>query len=62
MVSLKFHCQDDLNDFIEVESDNFSNGLFITIVEKEVAKCIHLDKQTAIKFSKEIRKQIALLN
>lgn len=62
MVSLKFHCQDNLSDFIEVEVDNFNDGLFITILESEETKCVHLDKSTAIKFSKELRKQIAQID
>lgn len=62
MVSLKFHCKDDVKDFIEVEVNDDFNGLFITIQEDDDSKVVHLDKSTAIKLSKELRKQIALLD
>ena len=61
-VSLKFHCQFILEDYIEVVAVdngidlNLYNSLSNTIEE------ILLDKSTAIKLSKELRKQIALLD
>jgi hypothetical protein len=45
---------------------NFKNGLYINIQDNEVeysssSTHIVLDKSTAIKFSKELRKQISLM-
>ncbi len=57
MVSLKFHCKDEHQDFIEVEK--LSETLLINIVEDGVCQSVVLDKSTAIKLSKELRKQIA---
>lgn len=57
MVSLKFHCKDEHQDFIEVEK--LSDTLLFNIVEDGVWQSVVLDKSTAIKLSKELRKQIA---
>ena len=64
MVSLKFKCSIEKKDFIELEVIN--NRLEIIIVNKddefEDNFCgVILDKSTAIKLSKELRKQIALI-
>jgi hypothetical protein len=71
MVSLKFHDVNNPEDFtLQVRqhpSKTFKNQLAIEIDlpkdwgDSEYA-CICLDKATAIKFSKELRKQIALLD
>lgn len=62
MVSLKFHCQDVKKDFITIDLTPNKKGLFIVIVEENNNSIINLDKSTAIKLSKELRKQIALLD
>jgi hypothetical protein len=62
MVSLKFHCQDEQKDFIQIEVNYSKNGLFIEIEEEDNYAVVNLDKSTAIKLSKELRKQIALLD
>ena len=62
MVSLKFHCQDEQKDFIQIEVNYSKNGLFIEIEEEDKYAIVNLDKSTAIKLSKELRKQIALLD
>ena len=62
MVSLKFHCQDEQKDFIQIEVNYSKNGLFIEIEEEDSYAVVNLDKSTAIKLSKELRKQIALLD
>lgn len=59
MVSLQFH--DVLDDTVlSIQTDDF---LLIHLESKgeEISWGIHLDRITAIKFSKELRKQIALL-
>ena len=66
MVSLKFKCSLISKDFIEIEATN--QRIEIVIVnhddfDEEHATCgVILDKFTAIKLSKELRKQIALLD
>lgn len=62
MVSLKFHDKIIYRRFIEINA--YSNdSISITIIEDdEDEKRIVLDKSTAIKLSKELRKQIALLD
>lgn len=69
MVSLRFHDLDNKSKHIKVcafdinFSNNIPNNISITIQEKFTeCKTINLDKQTAIKLSKELRKQIALLD
>jgi hypothetical protein len=63
MVSLKFH---DLHDgtVLTVESFKESTQIFIHLEceSEDQSWGIYLDKSTAIKFSKELRKQIALLD
>ena len=65
MVSLKFHCKLNKYDFLELEVIS-SDSLHILVEEnndeRETISCIDLDKSTAIKLSKELRKQIALLD
>jgi hypothetical protein len=42
---------------------NTNKEIFIGIEEKDSPEiCIAMDKQTAIKFSKELRKQIAIIS
>lgn len=62
MVSLKFHSQDEQKDFIQIEVNYSKNGLFIEIEKEDNYAIVNLDKSTAIKLSKELRKQIALLD
>jgi hypothetical protein len=63
MVSLKFH---DLHDetVLTVEKNKENETIFIHLeCENEDQSCgIYLDKSTAIKFSKELRKTISLLD
>ncbi len=62
-ITLKFHdCTDDT--VLELEADITSNCVHINLESKYEQECwgIFLDKSTAIKFSKELRKQIALLD
>ena len=65
MVSLKFHCKLEKSDFLELEVIS-SGSLHISVKENSdesgVISSIVLDKSTAIKLSKELRKQIALLD
>jgi hypothetical protein len=61
MVSLKFHCQESKEDFIEIEVKS-STSLLISVTEERNENIVNLDKSTAIKLSKELRKQIALLD
>lgn len=63
MVSLKFHDKTTKLDWIEVSADIVENDLTFNFFENENQLCsIFLDKSTAIKLSKELRKQIALLD
>lgn len=61
MVSLKFHCQDAKEDFIEIYVKS-GTSLIISVTEDRNETVVNLDKSTAIKLSKELRKQIALLD
>ena len=65
MVSLKFHCKLNKYDFLELEVIS-SDSLHISVKENndelETISSIVLDRSTAIKLSKELRKQIALLD
>lgn len=63
MVSLKFHDKTTQLDWIEVNADIVENDLIFKFFDGENQLCsIFLDKSTAIKLSKELRKQIALLD
>lgn len=63
MVSLKFHDCLEPKDYIEVKANDSEADIMIEI--NEVAEnrigTIFLDRATAIKLSKELRKQIALI-
>ena len=63
MVSLNFHDVQDCT-LLTVEAIKESETIFIHIECESEDKSwgIYLDKSTAIKFSKELRKQIALLD
>ena len=64
MVSLKFHDESLKEDFIEVMSIPHDKSVVFMITKGsniDESTNIHLDKSTAIKLSKELRKQIALL-
>ena len=61
MVSLKFRCQESKEDFIEIDVIS-ATSLIISITQDNYEKAVNLDKHTAIKLSKELRKQIALLD
>ena len=61
MVSLKFHCQS--NDGTTIELNAEEDGLNLIVrSENNLTYIVELDRMTAIKFSKELRKQIALLD
>ena len=63
MVSLKFHDKTTRLDWIEVNADILENDLIFKFIESDnQLGQIFLDKSTAIKLSKELRKQIALLD
>lgn len=64
MVSLKFHCNSLDGTTIEITTNGQTNTLYIEVCnsESEVLSNMVLDKTTAIKLSKELRKQIALLD
>lgn len=60
MVSLQFHdVEDDTVLSIQV---NDSLTIYLENEYEEISWGISMDKSTAIKFSKELRKQIALLD
>lgn len=63
MVSLKFHDCIEPKDFVEVRASIPSKDICIHITEVElnIESSIYLDRATAIKLSKELRKQIALI-
>lgn len=61
MVSLKFHDRKDATT-IEVIANQTTNCLYVGVEFEEQLLNLELDKQTAIKLSKELRKQIALLD
>ncbi len=61
MVSLKFHCQSSREDFIEIEVIE-SENLIIYMTQDGSKNAVNLNRATAIKLSKELRKQIALLD
>lgn len=61
MVKIKFYCASDDGTNIEVKSS--PDYLIIeTCSYDENLSIINLDKETAIKLSKELRKQIALID
>ena len=61
MVSLKFHCQS--NDGTTIELNAEEDGLNLIVrSENNLTYIVELDRMTAIKFSKELRKQIALID
>lgn len=63
MVKLKFYCVSEDGTNIEVISNSTRNELYISIEHSdEILGNLLLDKQTAIKLSKELRKQIALID
>jgi hypothetical protein len=65
-VSLKFKCALISKDFIEIEATNQRIEIIIVnhddFGEGDETCGVSLDKFTAIKLSKELRKQIALLD
>ena len=61
MVSLKFHDVFE-ETYIELEVDKRVNNINIIIQNLDSFQNILLDKSTSIKLSKELRKQIALLD
>jgi hypothetical protein len=64
MVTLKFYCTSNDGNNLEVVSNLKTNQIYIGIddIDNNVLGNLCLDKQTAIKLSKELRKQIALLD
>lgn len=60
MVSLKFHDTEEKDDFIEVQALD-GKVIYISLTSEDY-NSVGLDKSTAIKLSKELRKQIALLD
>ena len=61
MVSLNFHDVSD-DTTIEVIANQNTNYLYVGVERDDQLLNLELDKSTAIKFSKELRKQIALLD
>lgn len=61
MVSLKFHDKKD-STTIEFFANTSLNHLYVEVVRDDEWLNLELDKSTAIKLSKELRKQIALLD
>lgn len=61
MVSLKFHDVADKQDYIDLTVSEENDAIYISI-SSELFNTVSLDRMTAIKFSKELRKQIALLD
>ena len=63
MVSLKFHCLQEEEDYIEIKADSEDKNIWIFIEESSVgmSSSIILNRETAIKLSKELRKQIDLI-
>jgi|LauGreDrversion4_2_1035121.scaffolds.fasta_scaffold563418_2 hypothetical protein len=61
MVSLKFHDLLDLQDYLELMVSEDKDVLYISILSGALST-VAIDKSTAIKLSKELRKQIALLD
>lgn len=64
MVSLKFHDEEVKENFIEVEAYSDAKSLIVSITNgsnEDNSSHIFLNKMTAVKLSKELRKQIALL-
>ena len=61
-VSLKFHCDSEDGTTIEVNAQYVRSVLYLEIKNQGKILNIDLNKSTAIKFSKELRKQIALLD
>ena len=64
MVTLKFHCNDVREDYLTLNIFEAINCLLVDFYdsESEQTSSIVLNKSTAIKLSKELRKQIALLD
>jgi hypothetical protein len=63
MVSLQFHdVEDDTVLSIQVNDSEHSLTIYLESEYEEISWGISMDKSTAIKFSKELRKQIALLD
>jgi len=62
MVSLKFHSVSDFYGCLEIIKTKDENKLIIIVTNEDNISALHLDKSTAIKLSKELRKQIALLD
>jgi hypothetical protein len=61
MVSLKFHDQSD-DTTIEIIANTKKNCLYLEVNKDYELLNMEIDKSTAIKLSKELRKQIALLH
>jgi hypothetical protein len=63
MVSLQFHdVEDDTVLSIQVNDSEHSLTIYLESEYEEISWGISMDKSTAIKFSKELRKQIALID
>jgi len=61
MVSLKFHDVYEKSIYTTIEVNEETKNLCLLLKENNSFNSIILDKKTAIKFSKELRKQIALI-
>lgn len=61
-VSLKFHCQSGDGSTLELSKTIIDSFLTVEIQRESEYLIVQFDKSTAIKFSKELRKQIALLD
>ena len=58
MITQKFHCMYSNSDFIDC-CTNTDNEIIISIQEFDKTCEVVLDIQTAVKFSKELRRKIA---
>lgn len=61
MVSLKFKDVKD-ESFLEMETDISGKYLFISIENDDSFSGVELDRKTAVKLSKELRRLIAQMN
>jgi hypothetical protein len=61
MVSLKFIGVSNSEDYIEMKASSEHNLILFKMQENKKESFIILDRITAIKFSKELRKQISLI-
>jgi hypothetical protein len=61
MITLKFHDVEKNENFIHFKASSESKLIVFEIQENSKQNFVILDRVTAVKFSRELRKQIALL-